>query len=170
MPHAHLFFSYQNVTTGTCFVCQEVLIDTHTNCQGHCIVHNSSLRMTFVESFKSLWINIAGEVSCIAGTSWSCSMCRQCPCLRYSGSTLPIVVVSSSLGIRHRSPYMRSDMATYRSYLKDARVPRKYLKCYSIPLLHSTLWLPSASTLSVPQGHCGQDSCMQRIFAKGRKS
>jgi hypothetical protein len=27
--------------------------------------------MTFVELFESLWKNIAGEASCIAGTGWS---------------------------------------------------------------------------------------------------
>ena len=88
-------------------------------------MHNLPLRMTFVELLKSLWINIAREASCIAGTGQSRSMCWQCWCLRYSGSTLLVVGVSSSPGICDGSPYMRSDMATYTPYLKDALVPRK---------------------------------------------
>lgn len=91
-------------------------------------MRNPPLRMSFVESFKSLWINIAGEASCVAGTGWSCSMCQQCCSLRYGGSTLQVVRVSSSLGIRHGSPYMSADTATYRSYKKGARVPRKVVE------------------------------------------
>jgi len=100
--------------------------------QGHCIIHNPPLRMTFVESFKSLWINIAGEVSCVAETGRSCSMCQQCCCLRYGGSTLQVVRVSSLPGICHGSPYMSSDMATYRSYVKGAWVLRKAVENASL--------------------------------------
>jgi hypothetical protein len=44
--------------------------------------------------------------------------------------------VSSSPGIRHGSPCMSSDTATYRSYVKDARVPRKVVDKAS---LHSSI-------------------------------
>jgi hypothetical protein len=56
------------------------------------------LRMTFVELFYSLWINISGKALCITGTGRSRSMCRQYWCLKYGGSTLPVVGVKQLTG------------------------------------------------------------------------